>query len=337
MSGPRYSIIPANAVWDRRLTHTDLRVLTALGSYTDKQGWCFPSQQEVADKVGVHRQKVCSAIKVLIDCGYVMSRPRTDPKRGKIGCEYRVVIDTQDVETTPMSVDTDNGSAPRRIKRRKPMSVQTDNGQKADVRSGGQRKADTASDPMSVAADNGPDVRSGGHPMSVAADIPISLTFPINVPTHTGGTGLFGEEPETPPASKPKKAKKPAPYTDEFAAFWNLWPRNIRANSDKPTSAARWKAARDRYDAETLMLAARHYLGNTKPDDALPGPWKPRTCQAQVFLNGKLDAAIEDALEGQAKRDPSRRNDGDQVCINGQWCWPDGTPVAESPQRGSPR
>ena len=311
MSGPRYSIIPANAVWDRRLNHTDLRVLAALGSYTDKQGWCFPSQQELADKVGIHRQRVCAAIKVLTDTGYVVSRPRTDQRRGKIGCEYRVVIDTQDAEIAPMSVTTDNGSAPRHKKARKPMSVAADNGKKADV-------------------------RSGGHPMSVAADIPISLTIPFNDPNNTGGNagggaGLFGDAPETPTASKPKKAKPKPAYTDEFAAFWNLWPRNIRANSDKPTSAARWKAARERYDADTLMLAARHYLAGTKADDALPGPWKPRTCQAQVFLNGKLDAAVEDALETQARRDPTKRRDGDQVCINGQWCWPDGTPVEQAP------
>lgn len=330
MSGPRYSIIPANAVWDRRLNHTDLRVLAALGSYTDKQGWCFPSQQELADKVGVHRQRVCAAIKVLTDCGYVVSRPRTDQRRGKIGCEYRVVIDTQDAEIAPMSVTTDNGSAPRHKKPRKPMSVAADNGKKADVRSGGQRKADKAPDPMSVVADNGPDVRSGGHPMSVAADIPISLTFPINVPTQTGGTGLFGDAPETPPASKPKKAKAKPAYTDEFEAFWKRWPQAIRANSDKPTAAARWKAARERYSAETLMLAAETYLANTKVSDADPGPWKPRTCQAQVFLNGKLDAAVEAALATNAKRDPSGWREGDQVNINGQWCWPDGTPVKNS-------
>lgn len=269
-SKSRYSILPARAVFDPRLSLSEKVVLAALGSYTDGDGWCWPGQKELCDRLGIARSTVCAAIKRLSspDIGYLEVRPRTAKGRGKVGNEYRVRTDLPD-EKKPMSAQDDIGS--------KPMSSAPDNGaQVVEVA------------PMSGKPDNGADVRLAGQPMSTQPDIAyIEGTTPIERPQLNGGK-----------KASPKTRK--GDYTPEFNAFWATWPKPIRQNSDKPTAFARWQAALKRWDVDTLMLAAKHYLRGTKVHDSEPGPWKPRTCQAQVFLNGKLEAAVEAALEAAA-------------------------------------
>lgn len=267
-SKARYSILPARAVFDKRLSLSEKVVLAALGSYTDGDGWCFPGQKELCDRLGIARSTVCAAIKRLssAEIGYLEVRPRTARGRGKVGNEYRVRTDLPP-EKIPMSEAPDNG--------KKPMSAKKDNGpQVVEVA------------PMSCKPDIGADVRLGGQPMSGLLDIAyMEVTTPIERPQLNGG-------------KKASPKTKKGEYSAEFTAFWLSWPKPIRQNSDKPTAYARWQAARQRWDCETLMRAAKHYLRGTKVHDSEPGPWKPRTCQAQVFLNGKLEAAVEAALEG---------------------------------------
>jgi hypothetical protein len=264
MSDPRYSILPARAVFDARLNCTELRVLAALGTYTDREGWCFPSQKELVEKLGIARSTLCAAIKKLAstDIAYLDVRPRTSRGRGKVGNEYRVRMDLPALEL-PMSAQPDNG--------KKPMSIQPDIGpQRIEVA------------PMSGQQDNGADVRPAGQPMSGQLDIAYTeVTTPIERPQSNNGG----------------KGKRGSGYSDEFNTFWLSWPKPIRQNSDKATAYARWQAARKRWDPDTLMGAAKLYLRNTKVADSDPGPWRPRTCQAQVFLNGKLEAAVEAFLE----------------------------------------
>lgn len=94
MSDPRLSIIPAGAVFDTRLSATDLRVLAVLGTHTDKRGWCFPKQKAVAERIGVARTTVTAAIKKLVECGWVKKKPRFRAGGGKTTCLYQVALDT---------------------------------------------------------------------------------------------------------------------------------------------------------------------------------------------------------------------------------------------------
>ena len=265
MKNPRYSILPARAVFDARLSCTELRVLAALGTYSDKDGWCFPSQKELVEKLSIARSTLCAAIKKLAskDIGYLEVQPRTAKGRGKVGNEYRVRMDLP-----PMSDAQDIGE--------KPLSTQPDNGMQQTVIA-----------PMSATIDNGADVQPAGQPMSSQPDIAYNeVTTPIERPQL-----VLGETPRKPKAKS--GTRKRVAYSIEFEEFWRSWPADIRANSDKPTAFARWKTGRERWEAATIMGAAKHYLRGTKVKDTDPGPWKPRTCQAQVFLNGKLEAAIE--------------------------------------------
>ena len=92
--GPRYSVVPAAAVLDQRLTHTQLRLLLVLGTYTDHQGWCWPAQGKMAEKLKVSRTWVNRSLKQLVTLGYITSVQRKDPVQGTTTCLYRVVLDT---------------------------------------------------------------------------------------------------------------------------------------------------------------------------------------------------------------------------------------------------
>lgn len=90
---PRYSIFAARAVFDERLNHLDVRVLAALGSETDRQGWCSPSQTELANSIDASRSAVIASMKRLEACGYVQVVPQTSEGRGRTVNMYRVLTD----------------------------------------------------------------------------------------------------------------------------------------------------------------------------------------------------------------------------------------------------
>lgn len=75
---PNLSIIPARAVMDRELTHTQLRVLCAIGMHTNKLGGnVWTSVKTLADEAGVAERTVQTACQALAERGYVTitSRP----------------------------------------------------------------------------------------------------------------------------------------------------------------------------------------------------------------------------------------------------------------------
>ena len=108
-------------------------------------------------------------------------------------------------------------------------------------------------------------------------------------PKPPTGEDLFGAPASPKPKAKPKAKAKPS-YTPEFHAFWAAWPKHRRELSDKQTAFRRWSdAIRGGLSAETITGAAGHYLGKREvaKEDF-------RYCVlAEVFLNGKLDAAVE--------------------------------------------
>ena len=78
----RFSITPANAVNDSRLTDSVYRTLAAIGIYGDKNGWCWPSQSTLANLRGVSRQTINTHTKDLIAYGYLNIQPRYDEETG---------------------------------------------------------------------------------------------------------------------------------------------------------------------------------------------------------------------------------------------------------------
>ena len=96
----RYSIIPAGAVADQRLEGRDLQVLCFLGTHTDKRGWCFLRQGEIARQLGTSRSTVQRSLARLIDAGYVTTRDFTGPRPHACHA-YRVIMDADDPKLEP--------------------------------------------------------------------------------------------------------------------------------------------------------------------------------------------------------------------------------------------
>jgi hypothetical protein len=290
-SGPRYSILPARAVFDKRLTNADKVVLAALGTYTNGEGWCWPSQKELTDKLDIARSTVCAAIKKLSssDIGYLEVAPRTTKGRGKVGNQYRVKLDLK-----PMSEQQDIG--------KKPMSSPSDIGtQVIEVT------------PMSCASDIGADVRLAGHPMSDGSDIAynrrtgptertqsISNEIDITSPKPSAYERALAAK-TAPPKST---AKKLVPYTKEFQMIWMAWPKNRRERSDKRKAFERFQGGVELYGAEAITKAAKRYL--SLPDTSKES-WK-YCCLVEVFMNGKLEAAVEAVNDPIPRASSSKRS-----------------------------
>ncbi len=90
---PRYTIFAARAVFDERLTAMDVRVLAALGTFTDRQGWCFPSQTTIAKRLGTGRTRVNASIKSLVAAGYVQAVDQWKEGGAQTVSLYRVLMD----------------------------------------------------------------------------------------------------------------------------------------------------------------------------------------------------------------------------------------------------
>lgn len=90
---PRYTLFAARAVFDDRLTAMDVRVLAALGTFTDRQGWCHPSQTTIAKRIGSNRTWVNASIKRLVDAGYVQAVKQARDNGAQTASLYRVLMD----------------------------------------------------------------------------------------------------------------------------------------------------------------------------------------------------------------------------------------------------
>ena len=93
---PRYSITPAAAHRDTRVTPIARALLSLLGTYTDRNGWCHPKQTELAASLGCTREYVVRSLRTLVALGYVETRSFTAARRGRVSLEYRVRTDLPD-------------------------------------------------------------------------------------------------------------------------------------------------------------------------------------------------------------------------------------------------
>lgn len=189
MSKARYSIFAARAVFDTRLPDGAVRVLAALGTYANDEGWCYPNQSTIAERTGIRRETVCRSIKLLVECGYVETETRTASQRGKTGLNYRVKLDLprEDVEKKAF--------------------------ENPDVRSGSQREES----PMCAEDHNGPDVSVGSQPMCaedhngyIAVTTPRERPQTLQPSAEEEARRKFEEAEKAKAAVKAKTKRKPA-------------------------------------------------------------------------------------------------------------------------------
>ncbi len=89
----RFSIVPARAVEDRRLSAPAFRVLAALGTYSDEDGWCWPSFTTLAVQLGTKRQVVHRPVRELAKLGYLESKRTQRRDGGNATNRYRLLFD----------------------------------------------------------------------------------------------------------------------------------------------------------------------------------------------------------------------------------------------------
>lgn len=98
----KFSIIPGRAINDPRVTDSIYRTLAALCGYANaKTGWCFPSQETLAQDTGKTRKTINEHLQLLEEWGYVVSGKRKREDNSPTSKRYQVIYDVP--FTRPMS------------------------------------------------------------------------------------------------------------------------------------------------------------------------------------------------------------------------------------------
>ena len=74
-SGP-FAIVPATAVFDKRLSNADVRILAALGCFANRDGRCWPSEPMLADLTAISERHIRDRLHVLEDTEHVQIERR---------------------------------------------------------------------------------------------------------------------------------------------------------------------------------------------------------------------------------------------------------------------
>ena len=91
-----FARIPTAAIHDLQLTHAQLRVLCAICTYANNQGFAWPNQSTIIDDIGVSQNTIDRALKTLKKKKYltIVSRHRSHPKwKHVMGNVYRIMFD----------------------------------------------------------------------------------------------------------------------------------------------------------------------------------------------------------------------------------------------------
>ena len=93
MSKSRFSILPAGAVSDERITDAQFRTLAALGCFTNREGWCYPSLQTLGKKRNKSFQSVSKDLQRLVELGYLEKVFRFDENGSRTSNLYHLALD----------------------------------------------------------------------------------------------------------------------------------------------------------------------------------------------------------------------------------------------------
>ena len=89
----RFSVIPARAFDDTCLTHRVLVTLGVICTYSDKDGWCWPSRKAIAQRMGIAVSTVSGHIKRLEELGYLEVVSSYHRSGAQTTNKYRVLFD----------------------------------------------------------------------------------------------------------------------------------------------------------------------------------------------------------------------------------------------------
>lgn len=246
----RFSIVPASAVEDSRLSHAAFRVLACLGTYADKQGWCWPSTRVLAERLGVTRSTVSEHVQQLIRFGYLESHPRRRPDGSMTSNAYRLMFDRPEIP----ELDDDGVSA------QPTASV----GNSDTAKMAGNKGVGSAD-----IVENG---RNKGCRLS---------RYPLSAQPYT--PPVQNRHHERPTIKKKKHTDADAP--DDAVSFDKFWdeypPRRTHSNPKKPARAKFDAAVRNGVDPAAIIRGAKNYARYVQRE----GTDARYTAQAMTWLN----------------------------------------------------
>jgi hypothetical protein len=103
---PVFAIMPIQAFLDDRLSKTDLRVLGAILSFSDrKTGACWPKREQLAERCGLSLPKISTATSSLVELGWLVKEGDGGRSRST---HYKCLTPTIGTKTVP-----DSGTVPK--------------------------------------------------------------------------------------------------------------------------------------------------------------------------------------------------------------------------------
>ena len=113
MSNARFSILQSRAVEDARISNSQFRTLAALGTFGDKDGWCFPKLATIGKMLSKSKQAVSKDLQSLCELGYVEITKQFRKDGSQQHNLYRLLFDTPQPEIDPPYIpDVDPPSTP---------------------------------------------------------------------------------------------------------------------------------------------------------------------------------------------------------------------------------
>lgn len=106
----QFAILPVRALRDPALTAGDKLTLAALGAYTNRDGWCWPSVSTLAADCGMHERNVQRALRRLTDAGYLLVESR-DGRSSRYHVQYDTALRQGGGKMSPVAPTPPGGGA----------------------------------------------------------------------------------------------------------------------------------------------------------------------------------------------------------------------------------
>lgn len=221
MAGPRFSILPIEALKDTRLTSRDLRVLIALHAFKDQAGRCWPSRGLLAALTGLPERRITNVTTRLAALGWLSKEGNGGRSRA---CRYRlgvpetvtrtVTVSSQETVTDPVTVSVETV----------PKSVTVS-------------ELETVTDLDETVTDS---------VTKTVTDLVTGIEQTMNIPENKP---LSCAEPD---AAKYQAAPRAGNLAESFERFWVTYPKK----RNKGDAMKAWRALKPGEELVTAILAA---------------------------------------------------------------------------------
>ena len=248
MAGPRFSILPIEALKDTRLTPRDLRVLIALHAFRDQAGRCWPSRGLLAALTGLPERRITNVTTRLAALGWLSKEGNGGRSRA---CRYRLgvpetvtrTVTVSEPETVTDPVTVSEETVPKSVTVSEPETV-TDLDETV-----------TASVTKTVT-----DLVTGiEQTMNIPENKPLSCAAQGCANAAGAGCAVAAAEPEVSEyraRESGQGGKHAAPSAKALAAsferFWSAYPKK----RNKGDALKAWRALKPSEELVTAILAA---------------------------------------------------------------------------------